>query len=96
MIHVFCLVNCQSKYIECFSCSYDSSTGVFTVPNGGDGLYYFSTYLLVASGHYAHFNMVVNDVIVCTAYGDENSNSGADLPQATCSAVVEVSQGEKT
>ena len=37
--------------------------------------------------------MVVNSVIVCTAYGDENSNSGTDSPQATCSAVVDVTEG---
>ena len=35
--------------------------------------------------------MVVNDVIVCTAYGD--GVSGPDFPQATCSAVVEVTEG---
>ena len=26
-----------------FICSYDNTTGVFTVPPGGDGIYYFST-----------------------------------------------------
>ena len=29
-----------------FISSYDSTTGVFTVPSGGDGVYYFSTYLI--------------------------------------------------
>ena len=29
-----------------FISSYDSTTGVFTVPPGGDGVYYFSTYLI--------------------------------------------------
>ena len=69
-------------------------TGVFTVPHGGEGLYYFSTYFLVQSGEAAVFNMVVNGVIVCTAYGDENSNSGSDYPQATCSAVADVVEGK--
>ena len=67
---------------------------MFTVPPGGDGLYYFSTYLLISAGEYGIFNMVVNDVIICSAYGDENSNSGSDVPQATCSAVVDVAEGK--
>ena len=29
-----------------FISSYDNTTGVFTVPAGGDGVYYFSTYLI--------------------------------------------------
>ena len=67
---------------------------MFTVPPGGEGLYYFSTYFLAQSGEVAAFNMVVNDVIVCTAYGDEDTNSGTDSPQATCSAVVDVVEGK--
>ena len=78
-----------------FYCSYDSSTGVFTVPPDGAGLYYFSTYLLVDSGEIGGFNIVLNDVIVCSAYGDESSNSGSDNPQATCSAVVDVTEGKE-
>ena len=31
---------------QVFISSYDSTTGVFTVPPGGDGVYYFSTYLI--------------------------------------------------
>ena len=80
-------------YPTYISCSYDSSTGVFTVPPGGDGLYYFSTYLLIDFGEVAVFNIVVNDVIVCSVYGDESSNSGTDNPQVTCSAVVDVTEG---
>ena len=67
---------------------------MLSVPPGGDGLYYFSTYLLVDLGELAYFNMVVNDVIFCSAYGDESSNSGSDYPQATCSAVVDVTEGK--
>ena len=50
-------------------CSYDNSTGVFTVPPGGDGLYYFSTYLLVIEGESGSFEIVVNDVVFCTNWG---------------------------
>ena len=65
---------------------------MFTVPPFGDGLYYFSTYLLIDDGEYGSFNMMVNDVLVCTAYGD--GNSGDDLAQATCSTVVGVAEGK--
>ena len=67
---------------------------MFTVPSGGDGLYYFSTYLLIGGGESAYFNIKVNDVIVCSAWGDESTNSGSDFPQATCSAVVDVTEGK--
>ena len=64
---------------------------MFTVPPGGSGLYYFSTYLLVNSGEWGYFNIVVNDVIVCTAYGD--GESGPDWAEATCSAAMDVVEG---
>ena len=65
---------------------------MFKVPPGGDGLYYFSTYLLVEDGHYAYFNIVLNDVIICSAYGD--GELGGDQTQATCNAVVDVAGGK--
>ena len=73
-------------------CSYDETTGAFTVPLGGDGLYYLSIYILVQGGENAEFNIVVNGVIVCTGYGDESAG-GSDQPTALCSAVVDVVAG---
>ena len=72
---------------------YNSSTGIFTVPSGGDGLYYFSTYLLVFFGETAFFNIRVNGEILCSAWGDEDSNSGSDIPQATCSGLAQLNEG---
>ena len=74
--------------------SYDSSTGVFTVPPGADRLYYFSTYLLVNVGELGSFEIVVNGVVFCTNWGD--GVDGPDNPQATCSAVVDASEGKTT
>ena len=71
---------------------YDVTTGVFTVPPSGDGLYYFSTYLLVWTGKVATFNLVVNNVIFCTAQGD-HSVVAIDNPQAACSAMAQLSEG---
>ena len=76
-----------------FSCSYDNSTGLFTVPPCGDGLLYVSTYLAVsAGGEFGRFSIVVNGVTTRTAYGD-HSSVGSDTSQATCSAIVDVAEG---
>ena len=63
---------------------------MFTVPPGGDGLYYFSTFLLIDPGEFGSFKMIVNSVVVCTAYGDQSA--GSDTTQATCSAVVDAAE----
>ncbi len=76
--------------------SYNSSTGIFTVPSGGDGLYYFSTYLLVHFGKHAAFTLRVNEDYLCSAYGDNNANGANDYPQATCSGLVRLNEGRNT
>ena len=74
---------------------YDETTGVFTVPSGGDGVYYFSTYLEVDYDEYGDFDMLLNDEIICTAVGDHSGQSGAgDYSQAMCSAIVNVMAGK--
>ena len=71
---------------------YNSATGAFTVPPGGDGLYYFSTYLLTYFGEYGLFTIRVNGANLCTAFGD-NSYNGDDVQQATCSGLAQLSEG---
>ena len=78
---------------QLFVSSYDSTTGVFTVPYGGDGIYYFSVYLLVEPGEYASFDMTLNDDRICTAYPDHSHNGDKDLAPGSCSAVVDVTAG---
>ena len=75
----------------CCYCSYDSSTGVFTVPLVvmGCTISPLISWLSLVNGGY--FNIAVNDVIVCTAYGD--GESGVDWAEATCSAVADVVEG---
>ena len=75
-----------------FICSYDSTTGVFTVPPGGDGVYYFSSYFLVDQGDYGRFDIMLNDDIICTTWPDQNASS--DLAPGSCSAVVDVVAGK--
>ena len=74
-------------------CSYDPSTGTFTVPSGGEGLYYFSTYLLVAPGEAGQFNIIVNGDTLCIAFGDA-FESASELPQAACSGLAQLAEGK--
>ena len=73
-------------------CSYNSTTGTFTVPPGGDGFYYFSIYLFAASGEYARFDIHINGLRLCTASTDQDGSPG-DRCQAACSAASYVSSG---
>ena len=85
--------NFQKKII--FFCSYDNTTGIFTVPSGGDGVYYFSTFLLVSPGEGGRFEMRLNDNVVCTAFGDQDY-SGVDHAQGGCGAMLSVVEGKST
>ena len=73
--------------------SYDNNTGVFTVPPGGDGVYYFSTYVRVDDGEYGRFDMTLNDDIICTTEPDHTNNGNLDYAPGSCSAVVDVIEG---
>ena len=73
-----------------FIYSYDSTTGTFTVPPGGDGYYYFSTYLSVEEDEYASFNMEINGELLCTA---ETSVSTGYYGPAVCSGANYIMEG---
>ena len=80
-----------------FISSYDSTTGVFTVPPGGDGVYYFSTYVMVDDDEYGVFSMKLNYDVICSTWPDHD-NIGLNLSYATgsCSAIVNVVAGKLT
>ena len=63
------------------------------MPPGGGGLYYFSTYLTVESDEYARFQMMLNDEVLCSPVGDHDEGNDFSLPQGTCSATTDVSEG---
>ena len=68
------------------------ATGVFTVPSGGEGLYYFSIFMAIQPQERGLFEIHVNNEAVCTSIGDMEV-SGPDIAQATCSAVVDITDG---
>ena len=73
---------------------YDSTTGIFTVPPGGDGMYYFSTYVLVQVGEWGRFDMTLNDVVICSIYPDHSTSGDNDYAPGSCSAVVDIVAGK--
>ena len=64
------------------------------MPSGGDGLYYFSTYLLAQPGESGIFDMTLNDDVICTAAPDHSHNGAYDWATGICSAVVDVVAGD--
>ena len=80
---------------ELFVSSYDSLTGVFMVPPGGDGVYYFFTYLLGSTGEFGIFDMTLNNDRICSTYVEHNHSGSSDLAPGSCSAVVQVVAGKE-
>ena len=75
-----------------FLYSYDSTIGTFTVPPGGDGYYFFSTYLLGQRSEYSLFDIQINGDVLCTVRLEQHEISGDDL-QSGCSAATYTVQG---
>ena len=67
---------------------YDSTTGTFTVPPGGDGYYYFSVYLRVNGDEAGTFDVEINGELLCTAYSDLTESSSTDDQITSCSGVL--------
>ena len=76
--------------------SYDNTTGVFTVPPRGDGMYYFSTFLEVSAGETAVFKMMLNSEQICSPVGDGDDGSLDNTNTASCTAVIQVAAGSRS
>lgn len=66
---------------------------MFTVPVGGDGLYYISSHLAFASGEIGIFDVELNEEVICTTVGDFTESAATDSSQGTCGAVVDLNEG---
>ena len=73
---------------------YNSSTGKFTVPTGGAGLYYFHVHVLVDDGEKGNFNLKRNNELLCSLNGDNNNSGTKDFATGTCAATVMLNTGE--
>ena len=70
---------------------YSSSTGQFTVPSDGAGIYYISTHFQLQDGMYAGFSMYHNSAVICGIYEDESL--GGDQPSTSCGVTVNLQEG---
>ena len=71
---------------------YDSTTGTFTVPPGGDGFYYFSAYLVVEDRESGVFDIELNDETICTAFAQQIDTLNNE-ENTSCNAAVYVTEG---
>ena len=71
---------------------YDSKTGTFTVPSGGEGFYFFSTFLLGNWRNVAHFDMRINGDVLCSVRVDQEEQV-SDFPQSSCTAAIYAEEG---
>ena len=62
------------------------------MPSGGDGFYYFSTYLLVASHEWARCSIDINGEVLCTVQ-TEQTDTPNNPGQAVCTAATYATEG---
>ena len=62
------------------------------MPPGGDGYYYFSTYLLGNVAEFSLFDIQINGNVLCSVRLDQQQTSG-DALQSACSAATYAAQG---
>ena len=65
------------------------------MPLGGDGVYYFSMYLLVEPAEWARFQMRLNGNTICSTLPDHSTNGINDYAPGSCSAAVDVVAGNE-
>ena len=66
---------------------------MFTVPPGGDGAYYFSTFLYGDKGEFSFYDMMLNNEQICSARPDHSIDGSSDYTTGSCRAVVSVTSG---
>ena len=71
---------------------YDSTTGAFTVPPGGDGFYYFSTFLCGEYDKYGYFDIQIDGNVLCSIRVDQQQPI-TDFHQSACSAAIYAVEG---
>ena len=80
------------QYISVFR--YNSSTGQFTVPRGGTGLYFLYTNFFAENDRFADFAVRVNEGQVCYAKADMDNTDAADNGTPSCGVATLLSEGK--
>ena len=73
---------------------YDSTTGVFTVPFGSDGLYYISMHFVTDDEAYVHMSIYKNRERLCGTFEDQR-NSNNENGAGSCSVMAELNAGKE-
>ena len=91
------LITARKTFVNCLH-SYDSSTGTFTVPPGGEGYYYFSTNFVVRYNEVKEYEIRLNGGrhpnVLCTARGDRSESYSTDTGHTSCSATIFAAEGK--
>ena len=72
---------------------YDSGTGTFTVPPGGEGFYYFSSYMRVYGDESAEFDIEINGARICSVTADLTDSPIGDREITSCSGATYLLEG---
>ncbi len=91
LIHPKYCVLCTSIGGSFYLYRFDISAGIFSVPLGEAGFYYFSIFFLVPVGETAEFVIRAADISLCIAVG---AGAGIYEGQAACSALTWLDEGE--
>ena len=63
------------------------------MPPGGDGLYYFSVYLVTPGAEHAYFDIEINGQPLCSAMADLNDSSAGDEGETSCHGAAQIVEG---
>ena len=74
---------------------YDSTTGVFTVPPGGNGFYYFTVYVTTYTSEDAILDLEINGQVLCSITADLDEVADGDGWGISCSGVAQVMEGKR-
>ena len=83
-------INCYSSPSIIYR--YNSTTGTFTVPTGGDGYYYFSVYFTLKGRHNGVFQLNINEQNICTVIVYTLQTD--DFGQSSCGGVIYAEEGK--
>ena len=72
---------------------YNSTTGEFTVPPGGDGLYFFYMNLRLSDQESAYFRIMKNAAEACRAVTDFDNAGVNDFGMISCGTLDLVAEG---
>ena len=75
-------------------CRYNSTTGTFTIPVGGDGFYYFTIHMTVWLYETSTFDLKINGQNICSAEYVLYHPTLPDISTGSCATITNATAGE--